>query len=109
MSIFQGRTGNRQMKEECIRAWDCLHKSSGLSLNTDSIKKAYKIMIQDKNGVLAGKYRKSPVFLRYRIFPPADTIERLVDDAIYRYYHPSDPTIEPIFDLINIHPLEASI
>ena len=60
-----------------------------------------------------GEHRKSPVFLRYCIFPPADTIERLVDDALYCYYHPNDPTIDPILaaaklfvDLINVHPFE---
>ena len=69
--------------------------------------------MEDEKGVLAGEYRKSPVFLRYCIFPPADTIQRLVDDALYRYYHPNDPTIGPILatanlfvDLINIHLFE---
>ena len=69
--------------------------------------------MMDGNDVLAGEYRKSPVFLSYRIFPPADTIERLADDALYRHYHPIDPNIDPILaaanlfvDLINIHPFE---
>ena len=69
--------------------------------------------MEDEKGVLMGEYRKSPVFLRYRIFLPADIIERLVDNALYRYYHPNDPTIDPILatanlfvDLINIHPFE---
>ena len=59
----------------------------------------------------AGEYRKSPVFAGFKQFTPADAIERLVDDALYRYYHPSDPTVDPILaaanlfvDLINIHP-----
>ena len=106
-------TSNGQIKEECMRAWDCLQKTSGLLLNVDIIKKAHKIMMEDEKGVLVGEYRKSSVFLRYRIFPPTDTIERLVADALYRYYHPNDPTIDPILaaanlfvDLINIHPFE---
>ena len=106
------RTSNKQMKEECIRAWVYLQKASGLLLNADIIKKAHKIMMDGKD-VLAGEYRKTPVFLNYHIFPPADTIERLIDDAIYRYYHPNDPIIDPILvaanifvDLINIHPFE---
>ena len=106
------RTSNKQMKEECIRAWDYLQKASGLLLNADITKKAHKIMMDGKD-VLAGEYRKSPVFLNYRIFPPADTIETLIDDALYCYYHPNDPIIDPILvaenlsvDLINIHPFE---
>ena len=58
-----------------------------------------------------GGDRKSPVFVDYRIFPPADTIHRLVDDALHRYYHPvsRDPILaaRDLFkDLINIHPFE---
>ena len=101
------------MKEECMRAWDYLQKTSGLLLNADIIKKAYKIMIADKKDVLAGKYRKSPLVLRYHIFPSTDTLARLVDDALYRYYYPNEPTIDPILvaanlfvDLIKIHPFE---
>ena len=70
-------------------------------------------MMEDEKGVLVGEYRKSPIFLRYRIFLPTGTIERLVDDALYCYYHLNDPTIDPILavtnlfvDLINIHPFE---
>ena len=99
------------MKEEFIRAWDYLQKTSGLLLNADIIKKAHKIMMEDERGALAGKYRKSPVFLSYRIFPPADTIESLVDDALYRYYHPTsrNPILaaaDLFIDLIDIHPFE---
>ena len=70
-------------------------------------------MMEDEKGVLVGEYRKSPIFLRYCIFLPAGTIERLVDDALYCNYHLNDPTIDPILavtnlfvDLINIHPFE---
>ena len=112
LSYKKMRTSNKQMKEECIRAWDYLQKASGLLLNADITKKAHKIMMDGKD-VLAVEYRKSPVFLNYRIFPPADTIERLIDDALYCYYHPNDPIIDPILvaanlfvDLINIHPFE---
>ena len=69
--------------------------------------------MMDGKDILAGEYRKSPVFVDYRIFPPGDTIGRLVDDAPYRYYHPDDTTIDLILaaanlflDLINIHPFE---
>ena len=106
-------TSNREIKEECMKAWDYLKKISDLLLNADIIKKAHKIMMGDEKGVLAGEYGKSSVFLRYCIFPSADTIERLVDDALYCYYHGNDPNIDPILaaaniyvDLINIHPFE---
>ena len=69
--------------------------------------------MMDGKDILAGEYRKSPVFVDYRIFPPGDTIGRLVDDAPCRYYHPDDTTIDLILaaanlflDLINIHPFE---
>ena len=91
MSIFQDLAGNKQMKKDCTRAWEYLQKHQVF---------------------LVGEYRKSPVFVDYyRIFPPVDTIGRLVDDALHRYYHPtSRDTIlaaANLFeDLINIHPFE---
>ena len=88
-------------------------KTSGLLLNADISKKTHKIMMEDEKGVLAGEYRRSAVFIRLRIFPPTDTIESLVDDVLYCYYHPNDPAIVLVLaaanlfvDLINIHPLE---
>ena len=106
-------TSNRQMKEECMKAWDYLQKTSGLILNAHILKKAHKIMMGDEKGVLVGGYRKSTVFLRCRIFPPVNAITRLVDGTLYHYYHPNDSTIDPILeaanillDLINIHPFE---
>ena len=98
------------MKEECTRAWAYLQKTSGFPLNAETIKQTHKIMMDGKD-ILVGEYRKSPVFLRYRFFPPADTIERLVDDAVYRYYHPTsrDPilaTVDLFIDLIDIHPFD---
>ena len=56
----------RQMKEECMRAWDYLQKTSGLLLNANIIKKANKTMMEVEKGVLVREYKKSPVFLRYR-------------------------------------------
>ena len=108
--MFQGllpnNTGNRQMNEKwCARAWDYLQKASGRPLNAETIKKAHKMMGK------GGEYRKSPVFVGYHIFPPADTIGRLVDDILHRYYHPTscDPILaaaDLFVDLINIHPFE---
>ena len=64
MNIFQGLTGNRQMKEECARAWDYLQKTSGFPLNAEAIKQTHKIMMDEKD-VLVGEYRRSPVFVDY--------------------------------------------
>ena len=110
MSLLPNNTGNRQMKEGCARAWDYLQKSSGLPLNAETIKQTHKIMIDGKD-ILVGEYRKSPVLIDYCIFPPADTIGRLVDGALHCYYHPTPRdsifTAADLFiDLINIHPFE---
>ena len=88
MSIFQGLTGNRQMKEECARAWDYLQKTSGFPLNTEITRQTHKIMMDGKD-ILMGEYRKSPAFAKhyYYTFPPADIIGKLVDDALHRYYN----------------------
>ena len=93
------------MKEECTMTWDYLQKTSGFPLNAGAIKKAHKIM---RNGM---EYRRLLVFVGYCIFPPADTIGTLVDDALHRYYHPTsrDPILAAanlFIDLINIHPFE---
>ena len=59
MRIFQGLTGNKQMKQDCTRAWDYLQKTSGLPLHAETIKQTHKIMMDGKN-ILVGEYRKSP-------------------------------------------------
>ena len=99
------------MKKECTISWDYLQKTSGFPLNAETIKQTHKILMDGKD-ILVGEYRKSPVFVDYyRIFPPADTIGRLVDDALHRYYHPTsrDPILAAanlFVDLINIHSFE---
>ena len=67
--------------------------------------------MMDIKDILAGEYRKSPVFVDYRIFPPADAIDKLVHDVLHRYYHPisRDPILaaaDLFIDLINIHPFQ---
>ena len=94
------------MKEEGTRAWDYQQKTSCLPLNAETIKKAHKMMGK------GAEYRKSPVFGGYRIFPPADTIGKLVDDALHPYYHPTsrDPILaaaDLFIELINIHSFEG--
>ena len=72
------------MKEECIRAWDYLRKTSGFPLNAEAIKQVHKIMMDGKD-ILVGEYKRSPVFVDYyRTFSPPDTVGRLVDDALHR-------------------------
>ena len=68
----------RQMIK-CMRAWNYIQKTSDLPLNIRTIKQADKIMMENEKGVLAGEYRKSPVFAGYHIFAPAGHIERYME------------------------------
>ena len=52
----------------CMEAWNYLQKTSDLSLNTEIIKQAHGLMIEDEEDVLLREYRKSPVFTGYHIF-----------------------------------------
>ena len=70
----------------CMRAWNYLQKTSGLTLNTEIIKQTHKIMMEDEKDVLVGEYRKSPVFAGYPTFTPASHIERYMEDAIFRFH-----------------------
>ena len=56
---------SRQMIN-CIRAWNCIHKTSISPLNIEIIKQTHKVMMKkerhwDGKNVL-GEYRKSPAF-----------------------------------------------
>ena len=67
--------------------------------------------MEDENDVLAGGYRKSPVFAGYHIFAPAGYIERYMEGAIFRFHvnKKGDLTMAAtkLFgNIINIHPLE---
>ena len=53
-----------------MKAWNYLQKTY-LPLNTEIIKQAHGLMMEDKKDVLAGEYRKSPVLAGYHIFAPA--------------------------------------
>ena len=59
----------------CMKAWNYLQKTLDPPLNTEIIRQAHKIMMEDEK-VLAGEYRKSPAFAGYHIFAPASHIER---------------------------------
>ena len=86
-----------------MRAWNYLQETSDLSLKT-----------QDHDGwkdVLAGEYRRSPVFTGYHIFAPASHIERCMEDTVFRFDETKkgDPNMAAsnLFgNIINIHPFE---
>ena len=59
----------------CMKAWNCLEKTSDLPLSTEIIKQTHKI-IMDGEDILVGKYRKSSVLAGYYIFAPVSYIER---------------------------------
>ena len=74
-----------------MKAWNYLQKTSGSPLSTDIIKQTHKIMMdkeshRDGKDVLAGEYKKLPVFGGYDIFAPAVLIERHIEGAIFRFH-----------------------
>ena len=67
--------------------------------------------MMDGKDVLAGEYRKSPVFAGHHIFAPAGHIERYMEDAIFRFHETKKDvpimTATNLFgNIINIHPFE---
>ena len=75
----------RQMINSMM-ASDYLQKTSDILLNTEIIWQAHGLMMEDELFVLAGEYRKSPVFTGYHIFVPAGYIERYMEGAIFRFH-----------------------
>ena len=57
-----------------------------------------KHIMMDGEDILAGEYRKSPVFAGYHIFAPASHIERWMEDAIFRFH-----------ETIQLWPLQISL
>ena len=95
----------------CMKAWNYLQKQLYLPLNTEIIKQAYGLMMEDKKDVLAGEYRKSAALACYHIFAPTIYIERDMEDAIFRFHETKkdDPIMAAanLFgNIINIHPFE---
>ena len=93
-----------------MRAWNYIQKTSDLPLNIETIKQTHKIMIDGKD-ILAGKYRKLPIFAGYHSFAPASYIERYMEGAIFRFHKTKkdDPIIAAakLFGhIINIHPFK---
>ena len=60
----------------CMKAWNYLQKTLDLPLNTEIIRQAHGLMMENEKDVLAREYRKSPAFVGYHIFAPAGHIER---------------------------------
>ena len=94
----------------CMKAWNYLQKTLDPPLNTEIIRQAHKIMMEDEK-VLAGEYRKSPAFAGYHIFAPASHIERYMEDAIFKFYETKkdDPIMAAtnLFgNIINTNPFE---
>ena len=95
----------------CMKVWDYLQKRSDLPLNTEIIRQAHGLMMEDEKDVLVGKYRKSPVFAGYHIFPRASLIEKYMESAIFRFHETKkDDLIMAATNffgsIINIHPFE---
>ena len=70
----------------CLKAWDYLQKTLDPPLNTEIIKQTHELMMEDEKDVLAGEYRKSPVFAGYHIFTSAGDIERYIENAIFSFH-----------------------
>ena len=94
-----------------MKAWNYLQKTLDLSLNTEIIKQAHGLMMEDEKDVLAGEYRKSPAFAGYNVFALAGHIERYLEGATLRFHETKkdDPIMaaKNLFgNIINIHPFE---
>ena len=79
MELISGRHLTKQQCKQIInfmRAWNYLQKTSGLLLNTEIIRQAHGLMMENEKDVLAREYRKSPAFVGYHIFAPAGHTER---------------------------------
>ena len=94
-----------------MKAWNYLQKTLDLPLNTEIVRQAHGLMMENEKNVLAGEYRKSPTFVGYHIFAPASHIERYMEDAIFKFHETKkdDPIMAAtnLFgNIINTHPFE---
>ena len=62
----------------CMKAWNYLQHTLDLPLNTEIIRQAHGLMMEDEKDVLEREYRKPPAFAGYHILTPADHIERYI-------------------------------
>ena len=109
-NLFYGDNFCRQMIN-CIKAWNYLQKTLDLPLNTEIIRQAHGLVMQDEKYVLVAEYKRSPAFAGYHIFVPTSHIERYMDDAVFRFYETNkdDPIMaaaNSFGEITNIHPFE---
>ena len=86
-------------------------KTLDLPLNTEIIRQAHGLMMEEEKDVLAGEYRKSPGFAGYHIFASAGYIERYMEDAVFRFHETKkdDLIMAATYffgNIISIHPFE---
>ena len=91
--------------------WNYLQKTIDFPLNTEIIRQAHELMMEDKKDVLAGEYRKSVVFAGYHTFAAAGHIERYMEGAIFRFHetkkdNPIMAATNLFGNIINIFPFE---
>ena len=116
-NLFQGdtlpsNTSNfcRQMTN-CMKAWNYLQNTLDFPLNTEIIRQAHGLMMEDERDVLPGEYRKLPAFAGYHIFALASHIERYMEDAIFKFCETKKDDLimasTHVFgNIINIHAFE---
>ena len=79
-----------------MRAWNYLQKTSGLLLNTEIIRQAHGLMMENGKDVLVEEYRKSPVFACYHIFASASHIETYMEDVIFKFHETKKDQLWPL-------------
>ena len=119
METISGRFFTKQRKQP-LQENNKVYK--GIELHTKNIRfstehRDHQANTQDNDGasngnnVLAGEYRKSPVFAGFHIFASADYIERYMEDAIFSFHETKKDDIiiaaTNLFgNIINIHPFQ---
>ena len=84
---FISRRSFKKQRKQFLQTNDELHQDIELPTKIiDHVKQTDKIMMEDEKDVLAGEYRKSPVFSGYYIFTPPAHIKRYTDGAIFRIH-----------------------
>ena len=89
MEFISGMQFTKQRKQ-FLQANDKLYESVelptkkklDLALNTEIIRQAHGLMMEDQKDILVGEYRTSPAFSGYHIFAPVSHVESKKDDPI---------------------------
>ena len=94
-----------------MKACNYLQKTLDLPLNTEIIRQAHGLMMEEEKDVLEGEYRKSPGFAGYHIFESAGYIERYMEDAVFRFHETKKDDLimaatNFFGNIISIHPFE---